>query len=319
MREFQDKPAGETQERYDHVRGLLNSYEILRETNHRHGRSLIEFIKSFKGIVIALNQIIDTGCSQEIFEILKVRQETLHDDIYRKVSEFDNRFIIVVTNIIKTVKPIAKAMKERLYAQIDYQKYSQEYSKLKVKPNLTSKEYRRLYEVESKSKESKTNLDSLNQCIDIELSLIIKLNEQIANKLGTMVYLFVCDLYKALWESIRDVEKHCYPTEIGSNSQYAMIFYQKVVNDFKTKREGVNEKVEQIGLLNFRLRSINAMVERSTIGTALYDFNGSKPEDLKFQKGETVTIVLKKDSGWWIARKANGEEGEIPFNYFSYC
>ena len=50
---------------------------------------------------------------------------------------------------------------------------------------------------------------------------------------------------------------------------------------------------------------------------ALYSFNSGNPEELVFQKGETLDIIDQPpdDPEWWEARKPNGETGLIPRNY----
>lgn len=302
----------------EHIRGLLNSYEILEETNKRHSKSLIQFIKSFKGMIKAISEVIDSGVSKEIHDILTIKLTQLEENIAIEINAFSERFVKVLTNIIKIVKPITKTMKERMYVEIDYQKFSQEHSKLKVKTGLTTKEYKRLYEVENRANEAKANLDSIDHCIEIELPLLMSLNEKIANKLGIMVYIFVCEIYHKLWDSVRDIETF-FPQP--QQQVYALVFYQGVIGDFKAKRQGVEEMINSIGVLNFRQKQIDSFpIERPivTVGKALYNFGGLKPSDLKFHRGDTIVVLEKRESGWWIGRNGDGMEGEIPFNYFEF-
>ncbi|KAL9551789.1 hypothetical protein MBANPS3_004088 [Mucor bainieri] len=51
--------------------------------------------------------------------------------------------------------------------------------------------------------------------------------------------------------------------------------------------------------------------------TALHDYQGSPddPNELSFEKGETIDI-LDKRGNWWQARKADGSTGIVPSNYF---
>lgn len=302
----------------EHIRGLLNSYEILRETNKRHNKSLLEFIKSFKGMIKSITKLTTPGISNEICELLTINVIQLEDVVAIDITTFTERFEKILGNIIKTVKPIGKKMKERMYVEIDYRKYSQEHSKLKAKTGLTTKEYKRLYEVETKAAEAKSNLESIDHCIELELPLLISINEKIANKLGVMIYIFISGIYNRLWDSVRDIEPF-YPQP--PQKVYAMVFFQGIIDDFKAKRQSIVDKIESIGILNFRQISIEAIpIERPILSTgkALYNFSGSKAGDLKFNRGDTIVVLEKKESGWWIGRNEDGIEGEIPFNYFDF-
>jgi hypothetical protein len=48
---------------------------------------------------------------------------------------------------------------------------------------------------------------------------------------------------------------------------------------------------------------------------ALYDFEGQTPEDLKFQKGEIITIRRKVSDGWLEGELPNGTVGLVPEPY----
>ncbi|XP_003386644.1 PREDICTED: tyrosine-protein kinase CSK-like [Amphimedon queenslandica] len=50
--------------------------------------------------------------------------------------------------------------------------------------------------------------------------------------------------------------------------------------------------------------------------TAKYNFIGSSPHDLPFRKGDILTIVSPtKDPNWYKAKRGDGLEGMIPYNY----
>lgn len=38
-------------------------------------------------------------------------------------------------------------------------------------------------------------------------------------------------------------------------------------------------------------------------------------DDLKFEKGEVLSILRKDEDQWWTARNSRGEEGQIPVPY----
>ncbi|KAL7753446.1 class II myosin [Sorochytrium milnesiophthora] len=48
---------------------------------------------------------------------------------------------------------------------------------------------------------------------------------------------------------------------------------------------------------------------------ALYAFNAQAEGELVLTQGETVEVVTKEDSGWWLAKSAAGTEGWVPSNY----
>lgn len=47
---------------------------------------------------------------------------------------------------------------------------------------------------------------------------------------------------------------------------------------------------------------------------AIYDFEGERPEDLSFSRGETVEILRTDDSGWWTGKLGN-KIGTFPYNF----
>jgi c-src tyrosine kinase len=60
----------------------------------------------------------------------------------------------------------------------------------------------------------------------------------------------------------------------------------------------------------------NGLWEPGTKCQAKYNFPGSTPHDLPFNKGEILTIIHPtKDPNWYKARRQDGMEGIIPFNY----
>eukprot|EP00039_Didymoeca_costata_P000313 m.45098 g.45098 ORF g.45098 m.45098 type:complete len:475 (+) comp10191_c0_seq1:295-1719(+) len=49
---------------------------------------------------------------------------------------------------------------------------------------------------------------------------------------------------------------------------------------------------------------------------ALFDFDGASPEDLRFKKGDILTVKsMTEDPNWWLAVNQKGEGGMIPANY----
>lgn len=318
MQEFKDKPTDPRRTRIDHATGLLHLYETLQETNRHHRKSLMEFIKSFKGMITCFDQVMGKSKNSQVCELVLLKFGLLETAVANETSAFAEMFDKLLGNIVRAVKPVGKTMRERMYMEIDYQKFSTEHAKLKLKTSLTTKEYKRLYEVENKAKEAKSHLDSIDRCIEAELPLLLAINEKIANKLGVMVFLFAHQVYHNLWDAVRDLETFFPPDQ---QQPYAVTFYQGLVNDFHKQRQGIEAKVEFIGMLNFRQRAIESIaMDRPvlSIGRALYNFGGSKQGDLKFCVGDTIAVLEKRESGWWIARNAQGLEGEVPYNYFEF-
>nr|XP_029524875.1 tyrosine-protein kinase CSK-like [Oncorhynchus nerka] len=55
---------------------------------------------------------------------------------------------------------------------------------------------------------------------------------------------------------------------------------------------------------------------RGTECMAKYNFKGTTEQDLPFNKGDVLTIiVVTKDPNWYKAKNTAGREGTIPANY----
>jgi SAM-dependent methyltransferase len=50
---------------------------------------------------------------------------------------------------------------------------------------------------------------------------------------------------------------------------------------------------------------------------ALYDYSGSRANELSFRTGDVVDIVSKDTNGWWLVQAQDGKQGLVPRNYFS--
>lgn len=48
---------------------------------------------------------------------------------------------------------------------------------------------------------------------------------------------------------------------------------------------------------------------------ALYDFEGTGPDELSVQEGEQLCIIEKEGEEWWKCRNAHGNEGVVPASY----
>ena len=53
----------------------------------------------------------------------------------------------------------------------------------------------------------------------------------------------------------------------------------------------------------------------SFTATALYDYQGSSPEDLSFSAGDVITVTDVIDAEWWHGTTSSGSEGIFPCSY----
>lgn len=50
---------------------------------------------------------------------------------------------------------------------------------------------------------------------------------------------------------------------------------------------------------------------------ASFDFDPQYPEELQLRKGETITVLEKKDENWWRGENVDGQQGLFPATYVS--
>lgn len=55
--------------------------------------------------------------------------------------------------------------------------------------------------------------------------------------------------------------------------------------------------------------------QEGELATALYDFEGTGPDELSVQEGEQLRIIEKEGEEWWKCRNAHGNEGVVPASY----
>lgn len=46
----------------------------------------------------------------------------------------------------------------------------------------------------------------------------------------------------------------------------------------------------------------------------LYDFEAKKREHISLKRGDVITVLEKRESGWWIG-ELNEQKGKFPSNY----
>lgn len=55
--------------------------------------------------------------------------------------------------------------------------------------------------------------------------------------------------------------------------------------------------------------------QEGELAAALYDFEGTGPDELSVQEGEQLYIIEKEGEEWWKCRNASGSEGVVPASY----
>lgn len=55
--------------------------------------------------------------------------------------------------------------------------------------------------------------------------------------------------------------------------------------------------------------------QKGELAAALYDFEGTGPDELSVQEGERLRIIEKEGEEWWKCRNAHGNEGVVPASY----
>lgn len=80
--------------------------------------------------------------------------------------------------------------------------------------------------------------------------------------------------------------------------------------------DGDSQKTSVRGFLCLIMAEVQAPWPQGTECVARYKFKGTSEQDLPFDKGDVLTIiVVTKDPNWYKAKNAAGQEGTIPANY----
>lgn len=59
-----------------------------------------------------------------------------------------------------------------------------------------------------------------------------------------------------------------------------------------------------------------AVPELNIQAKALYDFDGPEGQGcLSVKMGDTVTVLVKENDDWWMAKSEQGQTGLVPANY----
>lgn len=55
--------------------------------------------------------------------------------------------------------------------------------------------------------------------------------------------------------------------------------------------------------------------EEGELAVALYDFEGTGPDELSVQEGDRLHVIEKEGEEWWKCRNVQGSEGVVPASY----
>ncbi|KAG6378775.1 hypothetical protein JVT61DRAFT_13050 [Boletus reticuloceps] len=84
-----------------------------------------------------------------------------------------------------------------------------------------------------------------------------------------------------------------------------------------SKKNGVSVRFteESPEIIPPREPSEDGESEEGELAIALYNFEGTGPDELSVQEGERLRIIEKEGEEWWKCRNAHGNEGVVPASY----
>ena len=246
-------------------------------------------------------------------------------DVASRVSQFKSRIDHVLTDYLKLVKNIQKVFKEKGYLELDLRKYTSDNKKLKEKPQLLDKEYKRVFENQRKIEESREKLDNLNNLLKAELPSFLVLSNEIAKCISVIIFFHLHDLYKSMFDSFSLTKRYFINIDLNN------IYFENNTRKVKEAQKEICEKLESLQLFNHYSNLYNVTpfedagkelvlcLKTSKLGKALYNFEGERKTDLSFHKGDYVTVLEENPTGWWKGQLVkDGATGNFPFNYFSF-
>eukprot|EP00008_Paramoeba_atlantica_P007700 CAMPEP_0201485700 /NCGR_PEP_ID=MMETSP0151_2-20130828/9799_1 /ASSEMBLY_ACC=CAM_ASM_000257 /TAXON_ID=200890 /ORGANISM="Paramoeba atlantica, Strain 621/1 / CCAP 1560/9" /LENGTH=439 /DNA_ID=CAMNT_0047869949 /DNA_START=61 /DNA_END=1377 /DNA_ORIENTATION=- len=206
-----------------------------------------------------------------------------------------------------------------------FQKIQAVYQKVKADMDQAEREYREYIEDYNTFKEEK-----------YEVSMKAFLNEYEERDLERLAFLHQCLRTYAELSEISGRELHEFSKAI--HEQFATFSASKDIHDFlelaketvppnpdqyeeyeteavrNAKEDGAPEEFIPIGSVTLPKFDLPDSCRLLTYAVALFDFNGSDPSELSFKRGDTLTIMQKDKSKWWIG-SLYGKDGLFPADY----
>ncbi|KAG7803817.1 hypothetical protein KL944_000686 [Ogataea haglerorum] len=260
-------------------------------------------ISQSEGGILNEQQLSMFDRSTQYVEQYKMLQPGMEEE----TKLFEERVGEHLKKVSKQIKNANKAIKERHYASMDYEKYQQEARKLADKPELSLKEHKRKFEVQKRLDEAKLKYDLLNNKLKMELPLFMLIIKQIMSQVFVMTYFATFTTFHNLYGTCAslssefkiDLEALQYDTDM-----------ENMRRSFAAAQEHAVDSIEQLSVVNFHQISLNKLqmkVLETTAPTetcvAMFSFDASQPDDLSFREGDRIKILDRSNPGWWRGMK----------------
>ncbi|KAG7730857.1 hypothetical protein KL933_000652 [Ogataea haglerorum] len=273
-------------------------------------------ISQSEGGILNEQQLSMFDRSTQYVEQYKMLQPGMEEE----TKLFEERVGEHLKKVSKQIKNANKAIKERHYASMDYEKYQQEARKLADKPELSLKEHKRKFEVQKRLDEAKLKYDLLNNKLKMELPLFMLIIKQIMSQVFVMTYFATFTTFHNLYGTCAslssefkiDLEALQYDTDM-----------ENMRRSFAAAQEHAVDSIEQLSVVNFHQISLNKLQMKVLETTApaetcvaMFSFDASQPDDLSFREGDRIKILDRSNPGWWRGMKlSDGTTGIFPYNY----
>lgn len=253
----------------------------------------------------------------------------LKNNLKEKIDEFNKRMDHILNQLLKITKNLQKIIKERGYLEIDIRKFFSENKKLKLKPQMSDKEYKKVFENDRKIQEIRDKFNQFESLLKAELPSFMIYISSIAKEISKIIVCYMHDLYHTLYSSLVVIQNR-FP-----NIKMDNIYFENDSKKILDVQGQIRVQIESMGFFKSAASIYNtvALMDACTNGsnpitkwehqpatkqgTAMYDFAGESASDLAFHKGDVVTVLQEDDSGWWKGR-LGGRIGYFPSNYFSF-
>ncbi|ODV85694.1 hypothetical protein CANARDRAFT_7072 [[Candida] arabinofermentans NRRL YB-2248] len=314
------------------IKGLDKQFDNLQSSLKKNRVSLSQLLKSCIGIGNIIQEISNptsntneplTKQQLELYNGVTaylVKYRSLQPSIETELKMFEERLGAHLKNISKHIKYANKAIKERYFANLDYQKFSEEFKALNEKPDLSLKDHKRKFEVMKKLDDAKGKYELLNNRLKQEIPLFMMIIAKIMAQIFVMMYFATCNIFYMLFETVDSMTEQF---NLDLEEERKDKDYHLCKETFHNSFDPVSSKIDKFQIVNFHRISLNKLQEKvmqtgSSYQTchALYSFTGVEDEDLTFSAGEQIRIIDKSSPGWWKGMKvSDGTVGIFPYNY----